>query len=100
MSSVHKPVAEGQCLGCHDPHGGATKTLNREATTVELCGRCHDTLKADRKFLHSPVAQGECDSCHTPHASKFPKLLDVVGSDMCLACHKDFEPAIAGAKVR
>ena len=98
MPVIHKPVTEGQCLGCHDPHGGATKAITREATTIELCGRCHENLKADKKFMHSPVAQGECDSCHTPHASKFPKLLDVVGSDMCLSCHVEFEPAIAGAK--
>ena len=41
---------------------------------------------------------GECDSCHQPHASKYPKLLDVVGTDLCLACHTDFKKQLASVK--
>lgn len=98
MPAIHKPVADGQCLGCHDPHGGVNQSITREKNTFDLCSRCHENVKMDKKFLHAPVAQGACDSCHTPHAAKFPKLLDVVGADMCLSCHVEFEPAIAGAK--
>ena len=98
MPVVHKPVTQGECLGCHDPHGGRNKAIVREATTTELCGRCHDSITRNKTFLHGPVAKGECDSCHTPHASRFPKLLDVVGTDLCLTCHVEFEPAVSSAK--
>jgi predicted CXXCH cytochrome family protein len=98
MSTVHKPVAQGQCLGCHDPHGSQTHAFLREKDMPSLCGRCHENPMTGKKFLHGPVAQGACDSCHAPHASSFPKLLDAVGSDLCLRCHSEFEPAMAGAK--
>ena len=97
---VHKPVQEGECLGCHDPHGGRSKSLVREASIAALCARCHDAAAMQKKFPHGPVKEGACDSCHPPHGAKFAKLLDVRGTDLCLACHQEFEPAIAGAKER
>ncbi len=100
LAVVHKPVADGQCLGCHDPHGGDTHALVREASTAELCARCHGAVMKDKKFLHSPVAQGACDTCHPPHAARFAKLLDAVGSDLCLACHKEMETLLASAKFK
>jgi predicted CXXCH cytochrome family protein len=98
MPVVHKPVATGECLGCHDPHGGATHSLTREASVAELCGRCHDPITRGKKFLHGPVDAGACDSCHTPHASRFPKLVDVVGTDLCITCHTDFDAKLVRAK--
>ena len=95
---VHKPVADGDCLGCHDPHGGATRSLSREDTTEALCGRCHESVTRNLTSLHGPVRQGECDSCHTPHASQFPRLVDLTGADLCLACHVEMEPRLAGRK--
>lgn len=98
MPVIHKPVAEGECLGCHDPHGGTTRAFMREDTMTALCNRCHDDVARGKHFLHSPIKQGECDSCHTPHASRFPKMLDLVGSDLCLACHTEFEPKLAASR--
>lgn len=98
--AVHKPVKEGQCLGCHDPHGAQTHAILREKDMASLCGRCHENVMNSKKFLHGPVAQGACDSCHTPHAGSFPKLLDAAGSDLCLRCHQEFEPALAGSKFK
>ena len=98
MPLVHKPVAQGECLGCHDPHGGSTKQLVREASIAELCNRCHEPITRGRSVLHTPVMKGACDSCHPPHASRFPKLLDAVGPDLCLACHGDFEARMASVK--
>ncbi|CAN5528561.1 hypothetical protein BH10PLA1_BH10PLA1_16820 [soil metagenome] len=100
MPVVHKPVADGQCLGCHDPHGGDTHAIIREASTAELCARCHGALMKDKKHLHSPVAQGACDTCHPPHAAMYPKLLDAIGSDLCLACHKELDSQLASAKFK
>jgi predicted CXXCH cytochrome family protein len=98
MPLVHKPVAQGECLGCHDPHGGSTTQLIREASVAELCNRCHEPITRGRSVLHTPVMKGACESCHPPHASRFPKLLDAVGPDLCLACHGDFEARLATAK--
>ncbi|WP_428937943.1 cytochrome c3 family protein [Fontivita pretiosa] len=91
MPVVHKPVRGGQCLGCHDPHGSARRSMTREDSMQALCYRCHERIAEDRKFLHRPVSLGQCDSCHPPHAARFPKLLDAVSTDLCLACHSDFE---------
>jgi predicted CXXCH cytochrome family protein len=98
MPVVHKPVKSGQCLGCHDPHGGTSKALLREASVRETCNRCHEDITHDKSFLHTPVAEGACDSCHPPHASRFPKLLDRAGPDLCLACHEGFDTSLSRAK--
>jgi predicted CXXCH cytochrome family protein len=95
MPVIHKPARTGECLGCHDPHGGRDRTLTREASMQQLCGRCHQSLTQGHEFLHTPVKAGQCDSCHPPHAAMFPKLLDAVGTDLCLACHQDFERQLA-----
>lgn len=97
---VHKPVADGDCLGCHDPHGGTTRAIVREDSMVELCGRCHESVTKGMTSLHGPVKQGACDSCHTPHASQFPRLVDLAGADLCLACHVEMEPRLASRKFR
>ena len=97
---VHKPVLTGECLGCHNPHGGTSHSLIREATSAALCGRCHESVALGRKFLHHPVETGECDTCHRPHASRYPKLLDTVGTDLCLSCHREFGAQMTRVKFR
>ncbi len=95
---VHKPVLTGECLGCHNPHGGTSHSLVREATSGALCGRCHESVALGKKFLHHPVRTGECDTCHRPHASRYPELLDAVGTDLCLSCHREFGARMARLK--
>jgi predicted CXXCH cytochrome family protein len=95
---VHKPVIAGECLGCHNPHGGTSNSFVRGATSAELCGRCHDSVTLGKRFLHHPVQTGECDTCHRPHASRYPKLLDAVGTDLCLSCHDKFKAQMAKVK--
>ncbi len=95
MPVVHKPVIAGECLGCHNPHGGTNNDMVRETTNAQLCGRCHENVAFGKKFLHYPVQTGECNTCHRPHASRYPKLLDAVGTDLCLSCHRDFEARMA-----
>jgi predicted CXXCH cytochrome family protein len=95
---VHKPVLTGECLGCHNPHGGTSHSLVREATSAALCGRCHESVALGKKFLHHPVETGECDTCHRPHAARYPKLLDAVGTDLCLSCHREFGARMARVK--
>ncbi len=94
---VHKPVALGECLGCHDPHGGQTHALVREKTIPQLCGRCHESVTSGLAVEHTPVKQGDCVSCHAPHGSRFPKLLDATGPDLCMACHTDMSKQLSRA---
>ena len=95
---VHKPVADGDCLGCHNPHGGETKRFVHGKTMADLCNRCHESVVADRKVLHGPVASGTCDSCHASHSSKFPKLVNAQGTDLCYGCHDQMKAQLATAK--
>ncbi len=97
---IHKPVMAGECLGCHSPHGGPAKSLLREQSMAALCGRCHDSATMKRRFTHKPVLDGDCRACHQPHASRYPKLVDAAGTDLCLRCHQDFGAQMAKAKVR
>src|SRR5262245_61762869 len=42
---VHGPVAAGECLACHDPHGSDEPQQVR-AFGSEICQRCHVDMKA------------------------------------------------------
>jgi len=95
---IHAPVIAGECLGCHNPHGGVDRSLTRETTMARTCGRCHESVTHGKEFLHHPVEAGECNTCHRPHASKFPNLLDAVGTNLCLTCHGEFGDRMAGAE--
>jgi len=76
-SHPHPPVADGECLECHQPHATATPSLLR-AQGAELCGICHEetTAKIDKATnQHPPVEEGECTACHGVHGTDQPKLL-------------------------
>jgi len=91
----HKPVAEGKCLTCHNPHGSDEEKLLRKPAK-KLCGSCHGQIrKGEGKYEHGPYAQGMCYVCHNSHASPNPKLLVKTGSELCLACHEQLNPANA-----
>jgi predicted CXXCH cytochrome family protein len=73
---VHGPVAAGQCLVCHDPHGSALPAL-APATARDLCVGCHDQPST---LQHVEKARSRvCYLCHNPHASMNRRLLyDIV----------------------
>jgi predicted CXXCH cytochrome family protein len=84
---VHAPVGDGDCLSCHDPHGGTTSKLLTHPTLPELCADCHaDTLAGDH--IHEPAASGECLSCHDAHTSDHTGLLIDEQPSLCLSCHE------------
>lgn len=95
--SVHGPVANGDCVTCHQIHGGQHDRLLRaeyatgayeafDDQAYSLCFECHDRSLAehetatavtsfrngDRNLHHVHVAQEErgrtCHVCHDPHA--------------------------------
>lgn len=104
MTLVHKPIAEGKCTPCHQPHGGRyAKLLNEEFpdqpyvayadTEFALCFSCHnrDLLRyADTSFatkfrdgernlhylhVNNPKKGRSCVLCHNVHGSAGPSLI-------------------------
>lgn len=84
----HQPWLQGQCLGCHDPHGSSQPLLLR-SPDPELCLSCHNReYKTDSTITvnigrliqgkmkaHSAITLGGCASCHQAHGSDFRELL-------------------------
>ncbi len=89
---VHGPVAEGECVACHEQTG---KHKFKPITRVEpLCEQCHEP-KNVKKVLHPPVKEGKCTKCHSPHQSPYKYQLRASGSDLCFMCH---DKSIIGGK--
>ena len=42
--NVHKPVATGDCIACHDPHAADNK-MNLVKGGSELCFECHPAME-------------------------------------------------------
>ncbi|MEW6413175.1 MAG: cytochrome c3 family protein [Candidatus Zixiibacteriota bacterium] len=114
---VHTPAAQGDCAGCHNPHGGnQPKLVTGRMTKVDvgglmvgqlpklsgisadLCYTCHDDLKEEfrRQNAHAPVAQGECDACHAAHGSDNVGFVVAAAPDLCVTCH-DVDDALTTA---
>ena len=85
--SVHAPLTEGNCTGCHDPHGGPDRGLLNAPTVDDLCKSCHEDVIGAKSHVHGPVAIGACSVCHLPHASPYPDLLTAPSVQLCTSCH-------------
>jgi predicted CXXCH cytochrome family protein len=114
---MHAPVAQGQCLACHTPHGGSLRhNLLDEASaacrachppeaegfaaahfgypvTESKCLSCHDPHSTDRaqklvaKRQHAPFAAHECDACHTTESGGPSASLKKPVKELCATCH-------------
>lgn len=85
---LHSPVADGNCVGCHDPHQSDYRyTLKGRA--ADLCFQCHDRAKFTDEHIHAPVAEGDCNVCHDPHASPNEKQLVDPPDQICFRCHAE-----------
>lgn len=74
---IHAPVREGQCEGCHYPHGLIGGSLLKEQGKL-LCYSCHPKEAIEGGgHLHSALKSEEkaCVACHAPHASQEKGLL-------------------------
>jgi len=85
---VHKPIEEGKCLDCHNPHSSDYPFLRRAATDEELCRKCHEK-REPVKYSHKPVADGKCSLCHDNHSSNFSRLLISNQRHLCFSCHEE-----------
>ncbi|MHC5003906.1 MAG: cytochrome c3 family protein [Planctomycetota bacterium] len=96
---VHEPLRQGQCTGCHDPHGGDRRLFLHEDPTAGLCLECHQEHGgAGAAFVHGPVATGACILCHEAHSSWQPALLTEDPQQLCGRCHADVFAAAAEAR--
>jgi predicted CXXCH cytochrome family protein len=97
---VHAPLTEGgDCLGCHDPHGGTDTKFLKAPTVDALCRDCHADSIGNGQHVHGPVAMGACSVCHEPHASNHEGLLVAPAAEMCTNCHAATETQISSQRV-
>jgi predicted CXXCH cytochrome family protein len=84
---THPPAAEGQCLQCHDPHGGHEALLRQPEP--EACLSCHESVRAElgRSGVHQPAQ--DCSACHDGHGSQHLALLSAPPGEQCLSCHTE-----------
>ena len=88
VRSVHQPVAQGNCLGCHNGHDSNQQFLLRREKKA-LCTGCHEAAVFDSATRSHPPAQGRtCDTCHRPHDSANVALLIAPQARLCFGCHK------------
>ncbi|RMD48596.1 MAG: hypothetical protein D6830_06570 [Ignavibacteria bacterium] len=100
----HPPVAEGECVTCHNPHYSSNNFLLKGAfpfgayaekpnsSYFQLCFDCHDSDKLDKEFgteftdfrkgnknlhyFHISKNKGRnCTMCHEVHGSQKPHLI-------------------------
>jgi len=91
---THSPVAQGQCMLCHDPHGAADRRMVK-ADVNKACETCHDatTPKMTAGHLGFAVKGAKCISCHDPHSHKASDKLMRTKQHMpfkqrnCAVCH-------------
>ncbi len=74
QSYVHGPVAVGECLQCHDPHGSSYEKLLKKPIPV-LCFQCHDSRYIVEIEGHSDRLGAFCNECHEGHSSTTKRLL-------------------------
>jgi predicted CXXCH cytochrome family protein len=102
---LHKPIEQGSCTGCHDPHAAnEPKFLVQSRAT--LCDKCHEIVAS--RHMHktgilpktefppgTPVsAEGTstCYTCHFFHASNQAKLWRGPRDQCGLGCHEALDP--------
>jgi predicted CXXCH cytochrome family protein len=95
--TIHKPFEQQQCLGCHAPHGGASRAMLAADTVEELCTLCHS--KEEEGIVHPPYAEGNCVGCHVSHQSDHKALLRADEPTLCMGCHEDVKDQLARATV-
>lgn len=94
---VHGPVAVGDCLACHNPHGSNHRFLLSQPEG-QSCLTCHRDIshpKPPHPGLHKPVSQGKCLTCHAAHGSSAQHMLRPKTVENCLECHKEVKEKLS-----
>ncbi len=83
--SFHRPVEEGDCYACHEPHPATPSPGILKKPVPGLCRACHPEPE---RSAHSDQLE-ECRLCHQPHRSDRRRLLTGDTTEVCLQCHDD-----------
>ncbi len=70
---AHKPVSDGMCTKCHNPHQSQFRYMLLREKSQDLCIQCHFNGDAALSERHSN--KKECILCHNAHAGKNRFLL-------------------------
>ena len=62
----HVPVAQGQCVECHDMHRSRERALLRKPV-LETCVECHDAPDSLSPDAHRDAEVQRCTKCHDAH---------------------------------
>ncbi len=62
----HSPVAEGECIECHEMHRSTEPKLLKMGV-YDLCVECHDEPEDLSEPAHSGASAKQCTACHDPH---------------------------------
>jgi predicted CXXCH cytochrome family protein len=96
---THNPVKEGNCGACHAYHSSDNGLLMKQASTIELCGTCHDWQKHSSHPLGPKVRDSrnknmtmDCLTCHRSHGTGYRWILTFkTTTDLCVQCHKQIK---------
>ena len=78
LGSIHTPVADGDCIDCHNPHQGDNPHFLRYPPRMEegkrfvaaSCHACHEEGDSDwYDDFHASETTLDCIVCHNAHAS-------------------------------
>ena len=87
---MHGPVAQKQCLACHQYDVASEHRFKSVFPKDKQCGDCHDLKQ--KAVVHQPVQEGKCTACHDPHGSDFKNsLVADPARGLCLTCHKQMD---------
>ena len=95
----HIPVQEGDCAKCHKPHSSNSVFLMDNATTIDVCGTCHDWQKHSTHPIGEKVIDKrnrnlgvDCESCHSSHGSEHKRFAHYdIKMDLCVQCHEQYK---------
>ncbi len=95
---THKPIQEGNCGVCHDPHSSGGIMLLKRPAVIELCGSCHNWLNHTSHPMGEKVTdlrnrnlKVDCLSCHRAHGTGYRYLIPFPNqTELCVQCHKQY----------